>query len=68
MDAAVELVRSGWQILYLTVDPSLTRMFDEAAKKAGIKTFKRVALELSMDRRDPPEVVVNTDAAKLTTK
>jgi len=68
VDAAVELVRSGWQILYLTVDPSLTRMFDEAAKKAGIKTFKRVALELSMDRRDPPEVVVNTDAAKLTTK
>lgn len=68
VDAAVELVRSGWQILYLTVDPSLTRMFDEAAKKAGIEKFKRVVLEMSSDRRGPPEVVVSTDAAKLTTK
>lgn len=68
VDTAVELVRSGWQILYLTVDPSLTRMFDEAAKKAGIEKFKRVVLEMSSDRRGPPEVVVSTDAAKLTTE
>ncbi|MCP3905242.1 MAG: hypothetical protein GY715_16575 [Planctomycetes bacterium] len=45
VEAAVELVRRGWQIIYLTVDPAFSGLFESVARTGGVRGFSRHRLE-----------------------
>ncbi|MHC5112924.1 MAG: ATP-binding protein [Planctomycetota bacterium] len=44
VETAVELARRGWQIIYLTVDPTFTDLFETVARERGVGGFTRHAL------------------------
>jgi len=67
VEASVDLALRGWQILYLTVDPSLTELFEKVASAAGLSGFSQVSLPTA-DTPSPPIITVPTGGSAPVTR